>query len=153
MVALAGDAAGEGEWCKRLVEGDVSQRDLLAHFAETGAELESHLEDIFGTHFGEVLVFEGDFEPVEVGTELGEFLFISRQIFFLQFLELEMLEEVDFTLLFVVPLPESGFGDVQFFGDFGEAPAIGAEGHKRADFGGVMHNVGFLSNFWLRDVG
>jgi hypothetical protein len=41
-----------------------------------------------------------------------------------------MFQEMDFVLMFVVPVPEGGLGDVQFFGDFGEAPAIGAEGHE-----------------------
>jgi hypothetical protein len=41
-----------------------------------------------------------------------------------------MFQEMDFVLMFVVPVPEGGLEDVQFFEDFGEAPAIGAEGHE-----------------------
>jgi hypothetical protein len=44
----AGDAAGEGQGFERGVEGHVSERDLLAHFAEAAAELKRHLQQELG---------------------------------------------------------------------------------------------------------
>ena len=139
VAARASDAASEGDGREGLVQRDATERNLLAHSAHATANLKDRLQEDAGIHEFEGALFERSFEAVEVRTHGGEFLFVGGEIFFLELLELEMLEEMDFVLMFIVPLPEGGFGDVDLASDAGKAPAVGAEGDEGGKFGRVVH--------------
>ena len=141
--ALTADATGEGERLQGCIGLNGPEGNLLTHFAETRAEAERHLEEEFGSHLRIVLLFQGGLDTAQIAVELREFLLVRGEKFFLKPLELEMLEEMDFSLVFVIPGPESSLGNIEFFGDFGEAPAIGAERHEAGHSGGVMHRYSF----------
>jgi hypothetical protein len=94
---------------------------------------------------------ESRLDALKVGVELGKLFFVGGKELFLKPFQLQMFQEMDFVLMFVVPVPEGGLGDVQFFGDFGEAPAIGPEGHEGAELGWFMHKISSLLVSVFRD--
>ena len=112
----------------------VMEGALRGQASQTTAELKGQLEEVAGIHILEVSFLESGFDTVEVQAEFGQFLFVGWEESLLKLLELELLESPDLILMFSVPFPESGFGDVDFEGDGGKAPAVGAQGDEGGKF-------------------
>jgi hypothetical protein len=133
---LVRDAASEGELRNGLVAYKLlAHRKAVADFGKPAAELEGHLEQATRLHVLKGAVFQGSLDAVEIGTKLSEFLFVGREIFLLQPFKLQVFQVVDLVLVFTVPLPECGLGNVDLASDAGKAPAVGAEGDEGGKFG------------------
>ena len=107
---------------------------MFTHACEAATDLERHLEETGRAHVIVKAVFKSVFETVEMHRKFREFLFVGGKKSLLEFFELELLEPEDLVLMFSVPLPEGGFGDVDFESDAGKAPAVGAEGNEGGKF-------------------
>lgn len=136
VVFVFGKATGDGRGL-----GGSGQRGLAAHPGEAIAELEGHLHEESSAYEHQAPVGQALFDAGEEGGEAFEILFVTRDVLLLHALELHLFEQVDLVLVFDVPSPESGFGDVDFLRDFVKAPAISAKRHEGADFVYGMHGI------------
>jgi len=109
-----------------LLNGRV-QGHVAAEFIQASAEVESGLEEIFGAHAVELVLCQGVLDASEVGREMLKFLLEGGEVLFLEFFDLDAFDHVNLGALVTFPAEEGGFWDLQFAGDFVEAPAVGAE--------------------------
>ncbi len=108
---------------------------MIFHPGKASPDLKSHLEQVRRAHEIEVTVFESGFDPTQIEVQFREFLFVSWEKHLVELFELELLEPEDLVLMFSVPIPKGGFGDVDFESDGGKAPAVGAQGDEGGKFG------------------
>ena len=143
MDALVGNfgvrkATGQRYW---FLLGHAVQSEVGAELGEAGAYLEIHLEEELGFHVAEVLIAEGFANTLAVTAELLELFLVGRNVLFLQFLETGGFKDGDGLPVVVVPPPNSGLGNVQVSGDFGNAPALDAQERELMFFFNSMHDL------------
>jgi len=123
-----------------LAEGFVGamSRNIAAKLLQAGTELERGAKEELGPGLGEVLLIQQGIDAREALRKLVEFLLNGREVLFLEGFELEAFHDFDLAAVLVLPAPEGGTRDLQAFGDFADAPAIGAqEKESSVRFGGV----------------
>ena len=101
------------------------------------------LEEEFGAHVVETVLLESVFDAGQIAGEVLEFFFIRGSIFFLEFFDLHAFEEMDLSAMFAFPMEKGRFGEVEFVGDFAQAPAIGTEDEEGVLLFSGVHNSSF----------
>src|SRR5436190_856108 len=126
-ILIFGHAADRWQGLDWRAELRRTQRDLLPDFIEARLKLEIHLQEKLGRHQAVVLLLESGPDLFEMFMGVLELLFIGRNVMLLDFLELDIFEQMNGLSILFFPAEEGGFGNVQVFGNPGQAPAVGAQ--------------------------
>jgi hypothetical protein len=101
---------------------------------------------VVGRQRGEVAFGELGFDFLELLSQGGDASFAGGEPLFMQGLDVDGAVVLDFKLKFAAPVDEGGFGDFEFVGDAGKAPAFGAEADEALLSFDVIHECAGLGD-------
>ena len=104
-------------------------------------EVKRGFEEEFGAHVVETVFLQGLFNANEIAGKVLKFFLKRGSVLFLEPVQLHAFDLVDLGPEVAVPMKKGGFGDLEFIGDFGETPTVGAEDGEIGFLFGGVHKI------------
>ena len=125
-------------------KGGEVEVGLEADFGNLAADQGRQAKEGGGGQILAAAFIEFGFEGIELFGQAGEFEFVGGEDAVLEGFELDGAELADFGLEAAVPVGDAADVDVEFFGDAGQAPALGAQFNEPVSDLRIIHSNTFL---------